>query len=87
MLGCLYLNLLNWIGDGICDDLTNNMECNYDGGDCCLDPINDLYCSECQCLGDGGSTTDPGPSGTTGTTTTPSGTLRNDAINPLHIRG
>ena len=31
------------------------MECNYDGGDCCLDPVNTQYCSECQCL-DGGST-------------------------------
>ena len=23
------------VGDGICNDETNNLECNYDGGDCC----------------------------------------------------
>ena len=58
------------MGDGYCDDATNNIECNYDGGDCCLDPVNTQYCSECQCIG-GGSTVDPGTtdSTTTGTTT------------------
>ena len=68
------------MGDGYCDDATNNIECNYDGGDCCLDPVNTQYCSECQCLSEGGSTVDPGSTGTTagttaGTTTSPSGTL------------
>ena len=29
-----------WIGDGFCDDPTNNNECNYDGGDCCGSDIN-----------------------------------------------
>ena len=24
------------IGDGICDDQANTLECNYDGGDCCV---------------------------------------------------
>ncbi len=23
--------------DGVCDELTNNETCHYDGGDCCLD--------------------------------------------------
>ena len=74
MLGCTNSA---WVGDGYCDDVTNNMECNYDGGDCCLDPVNTNYCSECQCL-DGGTTyettIDPvtTESPTTGTT---SGTL------------
>ena len=39
-----------WIGDGYCDDVTNNQYCNYDGGDCCGAAINTQYCSVCQCL-------------------------------------
>ena len=39
-----------WIGDGFCDDKTNNLDCNYDGGDCCLDSINTVYCEICQCI-------------------------------------
>lgn len=38
------------VGDGYCNDETNNEECNYDGGDCCGSCINTLYCSECQCV-------------------------------------
>ena len=26
------------IGDGFCNDETNNADCNYDGGDCCVKP-------------------------------------------------
>ena len=56
-----------WIGDGYCDDINNNLDCFYDGGDCCGLNVNTLYCNICQCLeggggGSGGSTT---PSGTT----------------------
>lgn len=40
------------VGDGYCDDDTNNVICNYDGGDCCLPEINKLYCNQCQCLGE-----------------------------------
>jgi hypothetical protein len=48
----------DWVGDGYCDDTTNNMVCNYDGGDCCGSNINTQYCSECQCLdGNNGTTT------------------------------
>ena len=66
-----------WVGDGYCDDVTNNMECNYDGGDCCLDPVNTQYCSECQCLDGGGSTVDPSTTEPTTTgTTSPSGILK-----------
>ena len=30
----------SWIGDGFCDDDTNNAACEYDGGDCCGDSVN-----------------------------------------------
>ena len=33
----------------MCDDLTNNDACEYDGGDCCGDSVNDQYCNECIC--------------------------------------
>ena len=34
----------------MCDDMNNNMDCNYDGGDCCgLNVIAD-YCTDCLCL-------------------------------------
>ena len=39
-----------WFGDGYCDDANNNLDCNYDGGDCCGSNVNTLFCSECQCL-------------------------------------
>ena len=26
---------VHWITDGYCDDLNNNFECSFDGGDCC----------------------------------------------------
>ena len=41
---------LHWIGDGYCDDDANNLECNFDGGDCCGDDAITDYCLECQCL-------------------------------------
>ena len=39
------------IGDGFCNDETNNADCNYDGGDCCGSCINTDYCLHCICLG------------------------------------
>ena len=36
------------VGDGICNDETNNAVCRFDGGDCCLDVIHS-NCSECIC--------------------------------------
>ena len=44
-LDCSYLEL---IGDGFCNDETNNENCNYDGGDCCVN-VNTDHCSECKC--------------------------------------
>ena len=38
------------IGDGFCDDETNNQECNFDGGDCCGSCNIKSHCSECVCL-------------------------------------
>ena len=50
-----------WIADGYCDDDNNNMECSYDGGDCCGPNANTQYCDDCSCLdpngGNGGNTT------------------------------
>ena len=37
------------LGNGVCDDKTNNAECGYDMGDCCLEPINDHKCTDCIC--------------------------------------
>ena len=51
---------VGWTGDNYCDDINNNMECGYDGGDCCGCDVNTDYCTECQCLdpnGSGGGTT------------------------------
>ena len=39
-----------YVGDGYCDDDTNNYQCDFDGGDCCLDPPMTDYCVECLCL-------------------------------------
>ena len=36
-------------GDGYCHDELNNLECTYDGGDCCLSSPNTDYCSDCSC--------------------------------------
>ena len=46
------------VGNGFCGDATNIAECNYDGGDCCVN-VNTDYCSDCNCLG-GGVITSPG---------------------------
>ena len=39
------------IGDGICDELTNTENCQYDGGDCCLDSTkkDTSLCETCTC--------------------------------------
>ena len=39
----------DWIGDGVCDDMNNNQNCTFDGGDCCGPNINHEYCKECLC--------------------------------------
>lgn len=42
-----------WTTDEFCDDVTNTVECDYDGGACCWAMINDDYCNECICHSDG----------------------------------
>ena len=37
------------VGNGFCNDETNNADCNYDGGDCCVMNANPNSCSECVC--------------------------------------
>ena len=39
-----------WLGDGYCDDETNNEGCLFDGGDCCGPFVNTEYCSQCECI-------------------------------------
>ena len=46
------------VGDGFCNDETNNADCNHDGGDCCVN-VNKDVCSDCDCIS-GGVITSPG---------------------------
>ena len=39
----------SWIGDNFCDDMNNNADCDFDGGDCCGDDVDTTYCSVCEC--------------------------------------
>ena len=39
-------------GDGYCDDSNNNADCDFDDGDCCLNPVNTQFCNECWCYAD-----------------------------------
>ena len=47
-----------WKNDAVCDEIKNNKNCNFDGGDCCqgsifLDGQKRImkYCHNCTCLG------------------------------------
>ena len=40
---------MDLIGNGLCNDETNNPECNYDGGDCCVACVKRENCTECAC--------------------------------------
>ena len=46
------------LGNGVCNDETNNAECNFDGGDCCGECINTTNCSQCVCHAEGAPTID-----------------------------
>ena len=37
------------VGNGLCDDKTNNAGCNYDAGDCCLSNDVTNQCTNCTC--------------------------------------
>ena len=43
---------MEYIGDSYCDDINNNLECNYDSGACCGSNVNTQYCTECICYAD-----------------------------------
>ena len=36
-------------GDMYCDDRNNHAGCDFDGGDCCIIPTVNQFCSECWC--------------------------------------
>ena len=38
------------VGNGFCNNETNNAACNYDGGDCCGSNVNLQYFSDCECI-------------------------------------
>ena len=40
-----------WIGDGFCDDINNNEQCHFDGGDCCGSNVKRHFCMNCTCIG------------------------------------
>ena len=40
------------IGNGYCDDVTNNGGCDFDGGDCCGSNVDTQHCTECICYAD-----------------------------------
>ena len=44
------------VGDGWCDDFSNNVQCNFDGGDCCSNDVKTDWCIDCLCLEPGLST-------------------------------
>ncbi len=37
------------LNDGVCDDITNTVECHFDLGDCCLEDKDLKYCLDCSC--------------------------------------
>ena len=39
----------SFVGDGYCDDDTNNVDCEFDKGDCCGSLILTQYCHFCTC--------------------------------------
>ena len=43
--------LEEWISDGSCDDINNNVPCQFDGGDCCGVNVVKQYCFNCDCIG------------------------------------
>jgi hypothetical protein len=53
-----------WIGDGLCDDDANSENCQFDGGDCCLDDVVIDFCEECMCYETGITGTKLPPGGT-----------------------
>ena len=40
----------HWKEDNFCDELNNNVGCDWDGGDCCGSDVDTSFCTECACL-------------------------------------
>ena len=70
----------SWIADGYCDDINNNLDCSYDGGDCCGSNVNTQYCIQCQCLEGGGGSGSTTPSLITGVTIIGGTTTSNNVV-------
>ena len=64
-----------WIADGYCDDINNNMDCNYDGDDCCGCNVMTLHCGECANLCIDPNVTTTCPQSTTPVPTTTGSTV------------
>ncbi len=47
---CIY-KFTGALGDGFCHDELNTEECNFDGGDCCLETVYTNVCEKCECKG------------------------------------
>ena len=47
------------LGDGICSDLYNTPDCNFDGGDCCSPNSIMTFCNLCQCFNETNYITPP----------------------------
>ena len=47
LTNCEYPELVQ---DGHCNDEANNIECLFDGGDCCYPCVSTKFCSDCKCL-------------------------------------
>merc|ERR1712190_529192 len=47
---CKGCELPNFKADGFCDDGNNNLDCEFDGGDCCGPNVKEDFCSVCECL-------------------------------------
>ncbi len=45
---CLFQQILK-VGDSFCDDDSNFPGCGFDGGDCCMSAIRDIFCTHCRC--------------------------------------
>ena len=48
----LYCIRPTWLNDGYCDEECNHPDFDYDGGDCCLDIVNNAKCIDCYCYED-----------------------------------
>ena len=46
-------DLKSLVGDKICHDEANNELCQFDGGDCCLGPVDCTACKRCVCFAAG----------------------------------